>query len=770
VGQPAATATFNTQNQRAKDGPVTEQFLIGEVVERPSSEPKRYGFDTPGPATAFSAMTAPNGGATFQHEGFYFVSRLREGKHKLRVTDPGFFEWDWWSGRDYVYRVDPSPGINSITGMGGFIFPLNSEIEPDPAKARFQTTPNVAKPATAEDMKQIAGILPDSTNPGEKPKLPDQTEIPEDQYETFILSYFRARGLETLAANEKFAADLTEKFKPAPGGPDGKGGGGLQPDAKKLIDESRKGGILYKDLMDQEAKLEARIDYMEATKKRTFGWDSEYTFQGETKRRSAWIAKFRKDEGDIKQRIDNALTASPLLAMLVERQDPKKRFEGNVAPDFDPSVPPIKNNNPYDRSILAKAPSPENDEAIRKSMLEKLDGARKAIRSARSDVSEGDADFLLGLTTLRQRVEIDLSKITGKNKGLADKLKQMTQYKQETDKAYDVGTMAIQIALLFVPGGQFLSAAAGFVTSTAQMDARLKVWNASNATVDPSQGLTNQQQAETAVLETTLKLAIDCVMLATSVGEAMNAVDGGTSVSKPPGTVEPPKPPQYDPAKKLASGGEAGSLAEKEGAGVFEGTWPGEGKPVVFKIYPDQDWARVVMDRELSAARAAQATGRGPRVLGEVKTPGKIGFGMEKVEGNFAYIRDEDYLAKLSAADRAKALKDIENAGRAVTEQTARDVQQFGDRMWIEGKYCDGDLQGLVDKNGRWRPIDFQTYNDVPKLGAGNKPMPQGGLEVNIEDAFQQHQRNISKEVKRYETMAAANKAAAPPNPSPSTP
>ncbi|RIK39885.1 MAG: hypothetical protein DCC58_14640, partial [Chloroflexi bacterium] len=549
TGQPAATVTFNSQNQRATKGAVTETFYLGEVVPRPSTDPKRYGFDAPGPAIAFASTVAVNGGAVFQQDGFFFAARLRPGSHKLRVTDPTITEWDWWSGRDYVYRVDPSAGIQGITGMNGYTFPLGVEIEPDAAKARFQTDPKQPTPATAEDMKQIAGILPDSSKPGEKPKMPDQIDIPEEQYESFIISYFRARGLETLESNERFAADLTEKFQPVPGGPQGGQGGGISPDAKRLIDESRRGGVIYRDLMDKEAELEAQIDMMEAKKKQGLGLITDWnvTYNGQTKKRTEWIAGFRKDQDDIKQRINNILSNSPLLAMMVERQDPKTRFDANVPADFDPKVPRINKHNPYDRSLLAGPASPENDEKIRQDMLLKLDAARKAIRSARSDVVQGDADFLLGLTTLRNRVEIDLSRITGKNKGLADKLKQMTQNKAATDKIYETGSLAIQVGLLFVPGGQFLSAAAGFVQSAAQMDMRLKVWNASNATVDPAKGLANQQESEAAALSATFKLAVDAVMLAAGANAAMDAMDGGTKAgTKLPDTPEKPTTPQVD--------------------------------------------------------------------------------------------------------------------------------------------------------------------------------------------------------------------------------
>jgi hypothetical protein len=31
-----------------------------------------------------------------------------------------------------------------------------------------------------------------------------------------------------------------------------------------------------------------------------------------------------------------------------------------------------------------------------------------------------------------------------------------------------------------------------------------------------------------------------------------------------------------------------------------------------------------------------------------------------------------------------------------------------------QGRYYKGDLQGLIDENGRWRPIDFQGTEVLP--------------------------------------------------------
>ena len=211
----------------------------------------------------------------------------------------------------------------------------------------------------------------------------------------------------------------------------------------------------------------------------------------------------------------------------------------------------------------------------------------------------------------------------------------------------------------------------------------------------------------------------------------------------------------FTTAVLAASGGEAGSLAEKEGCGGFEGSWPGVETPVVFKVYPDQEWARTMMAQEMSSARAAANTGAGPRVYGEIKHQGKIGFAMEKVEGNFATRIDDGYTTGMTAKQAAAAKAQVDVAKQSVTTKTVQDVRRFGDRIFMEGKYCEGDIQGLVDAKGNWRPIDFQSYRPVPTDGTGR----------NI--AWAKHQTNIGAEASKLEALARANAATKVSNPVP---
>ena len=112
VGQNAVTALFSSPTSPStKDAPVVETFTIGEVWDRNAGDPPRHGFDTPGPATAYAALSsAETGGAVLSEDVFFFAARLNKGTHKLRVTDPGVTEGDWWVGTGPCLSSHPCSG------------------------------------------------------------------------------------------------------------------------------------------------------------------------------------------------------------------------------------------------------------------------------------------------------------------------------------------------------------------------------------------------------------------------------------------------------------------------------------------------------------------------------------------------------------------------------------------------------------------------------------------------------------------------------------
>ncbi len=182
-----------------------------------------------------------------------------------------------------------------------------------------------------------------------------------------------------------------------------------------------------------------------------------------------------------------------------------------------------------------------------------------------------------------------------------------------------------------------------------------------------------------------------------------------------------------DPDNPLSSAGFKGTLAEKgKGFGVYEAYIPGVKDKVVVKVYPTEMGAQ--FETELKGAEATGKTGIGPKCYGEVSVgEGKRAFAMEKVQGSLPEVVDDlekEIQAAKAAGDQAKeaeleaklAKSTAEAAETAskINQVTIQDVRAYGNRLLDQGFYVHGDLQGLVDSGGRWRPIDFQAHLPLP--------------------------------------------------------
>jgi hypothetical protein len=174
--------------------------------------------------------------------------------------------------------------------------------------------------------------------------------------------------------------------------------------------------------------------------------------------------------------------------------------------------------------------------------------------------------------------------------------------------------------------------------------------------------------------------------------------------------MEPNTEPAFTFDKKLSSAGNAGSqVAER--TGVYQESLPGVSDPVAVKVLPASE--SEYFENELGAARAAEQTGYGPQIHGEVPIPdvngeARRGFAMEKMEGGFTEAADD-----ATAAERAEAAK---WAGE-VTPQTLEDVRNFENSMLQQGYAGGGDLQGFVTPGGRWRPVDMGSYVNLQDPG-----------------------------------------------------
>jgi hypothetical protein len=192
---------------------------------------------------------------------------------------------------------------------------------------------------------------------------------------------------------------------------------------------------------------------------------------------------------------------------------------------------------------------------------------------------------------------------------------------------------------------------------------------------------------------------------------------------------------EFNYAKPLSSSGYASTLQGK-GFGVFEGRIPGVKDPVAIKVYPE---GHPVFADDLAGAQAASRTGYGPKFYGEVPAgPGKRAFAMEKVPGSFP-----DAPGGASAAELAEAAK----AAASVTTRTVTDIRTYGQKLLDEGFYYKGEVQGLVDTSGRWRPIDFQPIRELP---------PKANAAEYVK-AVKDHWSNINSEADMLEKLAKAN-------------
>ena len=225
-----------------------------------------------------------------------------------------------------------------------------------------------------------------------------------------------------------------------------------------------------------------------------------------------------------------------------------------------------------------------------------------------------------------------------------------------------------------------------------------------------------------------------------------------------------------NPKNPLSSLGEAGSLANKPGFGVFEAYIPGIPPPAVVKVFPDDPKYAEVFARELAGARVAAETGHGPRFVREVKVgPGKKGIAMEKVRGDMptpgGTLEDLQDAAAAGDAEAARKVAELEaKAARSASriwQGTVNDVQSYGDAIKGRNHFIHGDLQGLVDEAGKWRPIDISNVVPLPKT-------PQEIAKWGDEAAcLRRHDEAVARYIKEH--LVAAGAKPLPANP-PSSP
>jgi hypothetical protein len=511
-GQPAIKVLFSSPVGN-KQPPDSELFTIDRLEERPTATPKRLGFDSQGAAAAYATMRAgATGAVVLKHDEFYFVAHLAKGEHELRGIDESKNDVsrlsafvDWFKTRDFVYRVDPASGSNVVSAVArdGFTFPLGHDLTPESQAGVYSPDPT-----GAQGMRAMAGIMPEGTKPGQVPQMPDTITIPPDQQDAFIIQYTRARAQEALAENDKRVTELKQTFTAT--SPDGK----PSPEAKAQIDAARQLGTQYRTILEQEAKLRPLVSNMDAAAQEPVPFSSnEYTIEvdgrPQTKTVQDWAADLDKQLGDVEHGKLQMLAKAPLLAQLAGGDEPSA----------------------WDQSLLAKPPSEETDASIRAEFTKKLEAVSQAIFRAKTETAGESIRFLFGMEGLRERVRADFARMSGPNAGLKDRLNQMLYQFAVDNIRWDFLGQAIQVGLLFVPGGQVIAAVAGFAMAADQMNEAAERYNISQASVDPAHALVAEQQAVVEVASATINLAIAAVTLAM----AINAASQGKAPPAPPG-------------------------------------------------------------------------------------------------------------------------------------------------------------------------------------------------------------------------------------------
>lgn len=207
---------------------------------------------------------------------------------------------------------------------------------------------------------------------------------------------------------------------------------------------------------------------------------------------------------------------------------------------------------------------------------------------------------------------------------------------------------------------------------------------------------------------------------------------------------------ELDRTKPMEASGFAGSTAGANPRfGAFEQRIKTEQGAEVDAVVKVLRTSRAkAFQNEVAGAKAAAATGLGPPFFGVVDVPGGLAFAMGKVEGGFT----QNFSTKPKDSPAyAKAAAETAQANAAISPQTTRDMENYGDALVHLGYHYSGELQGLIGPDGRWRPIDFQGVGPLPADPAQRSK------------AIERHREQVAGEVKSLEKKLAAR----PPSKSP---
>jgi hypothetical protein len=139
-------------------------------------------------------------------------------------------------------------------------------------------------------------------------------------------------------------------------------------------------------------------------------------------------------------------------------------------------------------------------------------------------------------------------------------------------------------------------------------------------------------------------------------------------------------------------------------------------------------------------------TGRQPDGTPIMQETGVIGFAMGEAPGGFFEAN--------SMAETAAGRAEMRAHAKNINEQSYRDVAAFRDALTENGYVALGDTQGFVGPDGRWRPIDTQSYRNAvnPDPDSGYPPMSPDEIRVENEKQFGEYMDTMRDEHRRAMT------------------
>jgi hypothetical protein len=237
-------------------------------------------------------------------------------------------------------------------------------------------------------------------------------------------------------------------------------------------------------------------------------------------------------------------------------------------------------DNPFNRSELAKPSSPESDQKAREDYVKKLDGVLKAIGEVKAKVLAADERYLFSLPGLGQRVRGELKSISGKNAKLGEQLEKIIadlgmSAADIAAAVINVAGIVLQLAGFFFPPLLFVGAVMSFGASAYNMDKALDKLQVSQAAVTPEEAMVDPTEAQAAMIDHTLDLAMQAITVGMEVSSALEALEAGRAKDleklaakaepKPkevpePKPGEPPKTVDPAPVPQTQGGGAAAAV------------------------------------------------------------------------------------------------------------------------------------------------------------------------------------------------------------------